>query len=259
MYTLYNNKEEIMFDLTGKVAFVTGASSGIGRASALALAVQGAKVAVAARRLDKLEALVAEIKTRGKDALAIQMDVTKKSDIDAAVAKTVSMFGKIDILLNDAGALDYSPFLDMTEEAWDRVIDTNLKGYFLVSQAVAREMAKNKYGRIVNIASVASGAVGIGMALLAHYCASKGGVIGLTEAMAAELGQFGILVNAIGPGGIDTEMTKGADISSFANRLSVKRIGKPEEIAAAVVYLASDEASYTTGATLYVDGGWLAQ
>jgi len=248
-----------MFDLTGKIALVTGASSGIGRASALALATQGAKVVVAARRLDKLEALAAEIKSHGKDALAVQMDVTKKADIDAAISATIKAFGKLDILLNNAGALDYSPFLEMTEEKWDLVIDTNLKGYFLAAQSAAREMAKNKWGRIINIASVASGAVGIGFPQLAHYTASKGGVIGLTEAMAAELGPMGILVNAIGPGGIETEMTKGMDMSAFNTRLSVKRIGKPEEIAAAVVYLASDESSYTTGATLYVDGGWLAQ
>lgn len=248
-----------MFDLSGKVAFVTGASSGIGRASALALAMQGAKVVVAARRIDKLTALAAEIKSHGKEALAVQMDVTKKAEIDAGVAAAVKAFGRLDILLNNAGALDYSPFLTMTEEKWDLVIDTNLKGYFLVAQAAAREMAKNKWGRIINIASIASGGVGIGMAQIVHYTASKGGVVGLTEAMAAELGPMGILVNAIGPGGIETEMTKGMDMSSFNARLSVKRIGKPEEIAAAVVYLASEESSYTTGATLYVDGGWLAQ
>ena len=214
---------------------------------------------VAARRLDKLQTLVAEIKNHGKDALAVQMDVTKKSEVDAAVAAAVSAFGRLDILVNNAGALDYSPFLTMTEEKWDLIIDTNLKGYFYAAQAAAREMEKNKWGRIINIASVASGGAGIGMASLVHYTASKGGVIGMTEALAAELGQYNILVNAIGPGGIDTEMTKGADISSFAARLSIKRMGKPEEIAAAVVYFASDEASYTTGTTLYVDGGWLAQ
>lgn len=248
-----------MFDLTGKVAFVTGASSGIGRATAMALSTQGAKVVVAARRLDRLQALVAEIKNRGHDALAVQMDVTKKSEVDAAVAAAIKTFGKLDILVNNAGALDYSPFLTMTEEKWDLVIDTNLKGYFFVAQAASREMAKNKWGRIVNITSIASGGVGIGIAQLVHYTASKGGVVGLTEALAAELGPMGILVNAIGPGGIDTEMTKGADMSAFNSRLSVKRIGKPEEIAAAVIYLVSDEASYTTGATLYVDGGWLSQ
>lgn len=248
-----------MFDLTGKVALVTGASSGIGRASAMALAMQGAKVVVAARRLDKLTALAAEIKSHGKEATPVAMDVTKKAEIDAAVAMSVKTYGRLDILLNNAGALDYSPFLTMTEEKWDLVLDTNLKGYFLVAQAAAREMVKNKWGRIINIASIASGGVGIGIGQLAHYTASKGGVVGLTEAMAAELGPMGILVNAIGPGGIETEMTKGADMSAFNGRLSVKRIGKPEEIAAAVVYLASDEASYTTGTTLYVDGGWLAQ
>lgn len=247
-----------MFDLTGKVALITGASSGMGRATAIALANQGAKVIAAARRLDKLEALVAEIRSRGKEATAVQMDVTKKTDIENAVATAVKTFGRLDILVNNAGALDYSPFLEMTEEKWDFIITTNLKGYFLTAQAAAKEMVKQKWGRIINIASVASGGVGIGMAQLAHYTSSKGGVIGLTESLAAELGQYNILVNAIGPGGIETEMTKGADVSTFANRLSIKRMGKPEEIAAAVVYFASDEASYTTGATLYVDGGWLA-
>ena len=186
------------------------------------------------------------------------MDVTKKDEGQKAITQTVTTYGKLDILVNNAGALDYSPFLEMTEEKWDLIIDTNLKGYFYVAQAAAKEMVKNKWGRIINIASIASGGVGIGMAQLVHYTASKGGVIGLTEALAAEMGPYNILVNAIGPGGIDTEMTKGADIATFAGRLSVKRMGKPEEIAAAVVYFASDEAAYTTGTTLYVDGGWLA-
>lgn len=250
-----------MFDLTGKVAFVTGASSGMGRATALALAIQGAHVAVCARRLDRLQSLVAEIKNRGKDALAIQMDVTKKEDIDRAIAETVNTFGHLDILVNNAGVLDYSPFLDMKEESWDKIIDTNLKGYFLVAQRAAKEMVKNKWGRIVNIASIASGGVGVGYPMLSHYCASKGGIIAMTEAMAIELGAHGILVNAIGPGGIETEMTAGMtkeQVAGMTARLSVKRLGKPEEIAAAVVYLVSEEASYTTGATLYVDGGWLA-
>jgi NAD(P)-dependent dehydrogenase (short-subunit alcohol dehydrogenase family) len=250
-----------MFDLTRKVALVTGASSGMGRAIALALANQGAKVVITARRLDRLEALGAEIKSGGKEALSVQMDVTKKADIQHAVDEAVKTFGKLDILVNNAGALDYSAFLDMTEEKWDLILDTNLKGYFLMAQAAARVMAKQKYGRIVNIASIASGGVGVGIPMLAHYCASKGGVVAFTEALAMELGQYNILVNAIGPGGIDTEMTKGTtpdQLAGMTSRLAVKRLGKPEEIAAAVVYLVSDEASYTTGATLYVDGGWLA-
>jgi len=253
-----------MFDLSGKVALVTGASSGIGRASALALANQGAKVAVAARRLDKLEAVAAEIKSRGKEALAVQMDVTKKADIDTAVAKTVATFGRLDILLNNAGTADGAPFVDMTEATWDKVLTTNLKGYYLVAQAAAKEMAKNKWGRIVNIASIASGGVGVGFVGISAYCASKGGVVGLTEAMADELAPMGILVNAIGPGVIATEMTEEVlndpkRAEDMKMRIPMKRFGKPEEIAAAVVYFASDEASYTTGTTLYVDGGWLAQ
>lgn len=252
-----------MFDLTGKVAFITGASSGIGRATALALANQGAKVAVAARRLDRLQALVAEIKNRGKDALAIQMDVTKKEDITRAITETVKTFGKLDILVNNAGVADFASFLDMTEEQWDKTIDTNLKGYFLVAQAAARHMAKNKWGRIIMISSIASAGVGVGFPQIAQYCASKGGVIGLTESMADELAPMGILVNAIGPGVIESEMTEGMlkdpkQAEALLARAPLKRAGKPEEIAAAVVYLASNEASYTTGATLYVDGGWLA-
>jgi len=251
-----------MFDLTGKVALVTGASSGMGKAIAIALANQGAKVVIGARRIEKLEALAAEIKSHGKEALAVKMDVTQKTDVEAAVAAAVKTFGHLDILVNNAGALDYSPFLTMTEEKWDLVVNTNLKGYFYAAQAAAREMAKTKWGRIINIASIASGGVGVGIANLVHYTASKGGVIGLTEALAAELGQYNILVNAIGPGGIDTEMTQGSTeetLKGMFTRLSVKRLGKPEEIAAGVVYFASDEAAYTTGATLYIDGGWLAQ
>ena len=259
-----------MFDLTGKVALVTGASSGIGRASALALAMQGAKVAVCARRLDKLEALAAEINALGKslpagrqEAIAIQMDVTKKADIDAAVAKTIAAFGRLDILLNNAGVAEFASFLDMTEEQWDKTLDTNVKGYFLVAQAAVREMVKNKSGRIINIASIASGGVGVGFPSIAQYCASKGAVVAMTEALADELAPMGILVNAIGPGVIESEMTEGIlkdpkQAEVMLARAPLKRAGKPEEIAAAVVYLASDEASYTTGTTLYIDGGWTA-
>lgn len=252
-----------MFDLTGKVALVTGASSGIGRATAIALATQGAHVAAAARRLDRLESLVSEIKSRGKQALALKMDVTKKDEITAAVAKTVETFGRLDILVNNAGVAEFSSFLEMTEEQWDKTLDTNLKGYFLVAQAAAREMAKNKWGRIINIASIASGGIGVGFPSIAHYCASKGGIVAFTEALADELAPMGILVNCIGPGLIETEMTQNItkdpkQMAGFTGRIPLKRAGKPEEIASACVFLASDESSYTTGATLYMDGGWLA-
>lgn len=249
-----------MFDLTGKVALITGASSGIGRASAIALSSQGAHVVVAARSIDKLNDLVATIVGSGKRAIAVQLDVTDLSQITSAVSKTIETFGRLDILVNNAGALDYTPFLDMPEDKWNLIINTNLKGYFFVAQAAAREMVKNKWGRIINIASIASGGVGVGFPMLSHYGASKGGVIGLTEALAVELGTHGILVNAIGPGGIETGMTKGMtpeQATAMFSRLPIKRIGQPEEIASAVVYFASEESSYTTGATLYVDGGWL--
>ncbi len=252
-----------MFDLSGKVALVTGASSGIGRASAIALAKQGATVVVAARRIDKLNDLAKEIVGMGRESLPVMMDVTKKETITAAVSKTIEMYGKLDILLNNAGVAEFAPFLDLTEEQWDKTIDTNLKGYFLVAQAAAREMAKHKWGRIVNIASIASGGVGVGFPSIAHYCASKGGVVAMTEAMAVELAPLGILVNCIGPGVIESEMTDDMlkdpkQAEALLARAPLKRAGKPEEIAAAVVYLTSEESSYTTGTTLYIDGGWLA-
>lgn len=255
-----------MFDLSGKVAFITGASSGIGKASAVALANQGAKVALAARRIDRLTSLAQELKTNGREALPIEMDVTKKEDIEKAILTTVSTFGKIDILLNNAGIAEFVPFLEMSEEQWDKTMDTNLKGYFLVAQAATKEMVKNPEadkGRIINISSIASGGVGVGFPSIAHYCASKGGVVALTEALACEFASHGILVNAIAPGVIETEMTEGmlkdaSQANALLGRAPLKRAGRPEEIAAGVVFLASKEASYITGTTLYIDGGWLA-
>lgn len=252
-----------MFSLQGKVALVTGASSGIGRASAIALAKQGAKLALAARRIDRLEALVTEIKTLGGEAIAIPTDVLKPEDIQNAITKTVTTFGRLDILLNNAGVGSIDETLKMTEESWDKVVNTNLKAYFFIAQAAAKEMIKNKWGRIINIASILSGGVGSGMAGAINYCASKGGVVAMTEALADEFAPQGVTVNAIGPGFIETEMTESVkQMPDFYNaliaRIPMKRFGKAEEIAATVVYLASDEASYTTGATLYIDGGWTA-
>ncbi len=252
-----------MFTLTGKVALVTGASSGIGRASALALAHQGAKIALAARRVDKLETLVAEIQAAGGEALAIPTDVLKQEDVQNAVAKTVATFGRLDILLNNAGIGSIEQTLDMTSDGWDKVVNTNLKAYFFVAQTAAKEMLKNKFGRIINIASILSGGVGSGMAGAINYCASKGGVVAMTEGLADEFATQGITVNAIGPGFIETEMTASVQqmpdlYKGLLARIPMKRFGKAEEIAATVVYLASDEASYTTGATFYIDGGWTA-
>lgn len=250
-------------DLSQKIAIVTGASSGIGYASALALAKQGAKVTLAARRLEKLNKLSQEIDSLGSEALPIQTDVLEKDQIEKMVEKTIQKWGKIDILLNNAGIAQFKPFLQMTESDWDKTLDINLKGYFLVSQAVSKIMTKAESGRIINIASIAMGGVGIGFLSTAHYCASKGGIVAFTEALADELAPFNILVNSISPGVIETDMTK--DIlkdpeskNNFLSRIPLDRPGKPEEIANMVVFLASDKSNYITGANIIIDGGYLA-
>lgn len=252
-----------MFDLSEKVAIVTGARRGIGRGIALSLAKSGADVVVSDIDLSECQKVVGEIESTGRKGLAVKCDVTQKSEVEEMVAQTVKEFGKVDILVNNAGVVGFKPFLELTEEEWDRVIDINLKGQFLCAQAVAKEMVKQKWGRIVNIASIASGQVGVGFPNVAHYCASKGGITALTEALALELSPQGINVNAIGPGVIETDMTKGmlADektTQGILMRVPKGRVGQPEDIGAAAVFLASDEADYITGATLFVDGGWLA-
>ena len=204
------------------------------------------------------------IRKLGQRSLAVRADVSRKEDVERMVARVEQELGSIDILVNNAGILLFEPFLTMSETNWDRVIDVNLKGQFLVAQAVARGMARRGHGgRILNLASIASGQVGIGYPNIAHYCASKGGVIAMTEVMAIELGPLGINVNAIAPGIISTDMTKnvvgdpGAQ-TILLSRIPKGRIGRPEDVASLAVFLASDEADYCTGATFYVDGGWLA-
>ena len=252
-----------MFDLTGKVAVVTGARQGIGRGIALKLAEAGADITVSDISLEDCQKVVDEIKSQERKGLAVKCDVTQKSEVEEMVAQTVKELGKVDILVNNAGIYAPKPFLELTEEEWDRTVDIDLKGQFLCAQAAAKEMAKNKWGRIINIASIASGQVGAGVLASAHYCAAKGGVTGMTEALALELAPMGIRVNAVGPGAIDTPMTKGAFVDeqvkkSFLARVPVGRIGQPEDIAGMVVYLASDEADYVNGATIFIDGGYLA-
>jgi len=252
-----------MFDLHGKVALVTGARRGMGKAHALALAKQGAKVAVTDIDLQECMPVVEDIRAQGGEAACFKMDVSNKQEVDEVFQKSVEQFGRLDILVNNAGIYFPKPALELTEEEWDKMIDINLKGQFLCAQRAAQEMAKNKWGRIINIASVASGQVGVGIIGGVHYTASKGGILGMTESLADEWAPLGILVNAIAPGAIDTPMVAAAQIPKEAMdallaRVPLKRIGKPEEVSAAVVFLASEEASYITGATLYVDGGWLA-
>lgn len=252
-----------MFDLTNKVAIVTGARRGIGRGIALMMAKAGAKVVVSDLNLEECQKVVEEIKKIGSDGLAVKCDVTNEKEVEEMVLKTVEKFGKVDILVNNAGIAPFKPFLEITEEDWDKVLAVNLKGYYLCAQAAAKEMIKNGWGRIINIASVAMGQVGFGFPNLTHYCASKGGIVAFTEALALELTPKGINVNAISPGVIDTEMAKPVTENpemreTILSRIPKGRVGRPEDIAAAVVFLASEEADYITGATLVVDGGWLA-
>lgn len=251
--------------MTNKVALVTGASRGIGRGIALILAQAGADVAVNYVSSEaEAEKVVVQIKNLGKKAISIRADVSKKEEVDFMVEEVIRQFGKIDILVNNAGIISFKPFLEMEEAEWQRVIDVNLKGQFLVAQVVARQMVKKGTGgRIINISSIASGQVGTGFPNLVHYCSSKGGVVAMTEAMALELGPHRINVNAIAPGAIETDMIKDMLVDEksrqgFLARIPKGRIGKPEDIGAMAVFLASDESDYCTGATFYVDGGWLA-
>jgi NAD(P)-dependent dehydrogenase (short-subunit alcohol dehydrogenase family) len=252
-----------MFELKGKVALVTGARRGMGKAHALALARQGAKVAVTDIAEDECRAVAEEITKSGGEAIALRLDVSSAKDVRAAFDAAVTAFGGLHILVNNAGIYFSKSALELTEGDFDKMLSINLKGQFLCAQRAAKEMMKGKWGRIINIASIASGQTGVGIAGGAHYTASKGGIIGMTETLAIEWAPYGITVNAIGPGAIDTPMISDAKMSKEAldgmlGRLPLKRIGRPEEISAAVVFLASEEASYVTGATLFVDGGWLA-
>lgn len=251
-----------MFDLNDKVALITGARRGMGRAHALALARQGAKVAVTDIDAGECEELAGEIRQGGGEALGLKLDVSSKAEVDSVIGETVARFDRLDILVNNAGIFFIKPALELSEEEWDRTLAVNLKGEFLCAQRAAAEMAKNRWGRIINISSIASGQVGVGFAGAAHYTASKGGILGMTATLAAEWAPLGITVNAIAPGAIDTPMVSAAQfpeegMKGMIARIPLKRIGRPEEIAAAVVFLASEESSYVTGATFYIDGGWL--
>ncbi len=246
--------------LKGKVAVVTGSGRGIGRAIAIALAKEGAKVAVDCLHHENAEAVAKEIRKHGGEALAISGDVSSAKDVKKIFDSVVKKFSRIDILVNNAGIVHMDPLLDLKEKQWDAILDTNLKGCFLCSQAAARIMTKQKNGKIINISSIAGK---IGFPQLAHYCASKGGIIELTREMALELAP-NITVNAIGPGVIETDMTKDllADKNArenFLQSIPLGRVGKPEDIAAVAVFLASSGADYITGQTIYVDGGWITK
>jgi 3-oxoacyl-[acyl-carrier protein] reductase len=242
--------------LQGKVALVTGASRGIGRAIALELARQGAKVAVNyAGSEAKAYEVVEEIKKMGREAVAIQADVSSAEAVEHMVKTALEQFGRIDILVNNAGITRDNLLMRMKEEEWDQVMNTNLKGVFHCIKAVTRPMMKQRYGRIVNIASI----VGIsGNPGQANYVAAKAGVIGLTKTAARELASRNITVNAVAPGFITTDMTDSLSDELKAEMLKqipLARFGEPEDVAKVVAFLVSDAASYMTGQTLHVDGG----
>ena len=247
--------------LEGRTAIVTGARRGIGRAIALALAKEGANVTVGDISQEDCQKVVDEIEKMGRKGLAVKCDVTATPEVEDMVSKTVAKFGKVDILVNDAGIIAFKPFLELTDEEWDSIISVNLKGQFLCARAAAREMIKNKWGRIINIASISSGGCGIAFPLIAHYTASKGGVMALTEALALELTSQGINVNAICPGAIDTNMVQSikdsGQLEQVLARVPKGRLGKPEEIGSLAAFLASEEADYISGSAIVIDGAWL--
>jgi 3-oxoacyl-[acyl-carrier protein] reductase len=243
--------------LSGRVAFVTGASQGIGRACALKLATSGAMVAVAARNQDKLNELVGEITASGGYAAAFALDVTDEEQVKAAIKAAIAQFGKIDILVNNAGITRDQLVMRMKRADWDAVLQTNLTSAYLCIQQVTSSMLKQRWGRIINIASVFGQ---MGQAGQANYSASKAGLIGLTMAIARELGSRNITCNAVAPGFIETAMTEvlGDEFKqSAAKQIPLGRVGSPADVASAVAFLASDEASYITGHVLNVNGGML--
>ena len=248
------------FDLGGRVAIVSGAGRGMGSHFAVALARYGADIVLCSRTRSELEEVGAEIRGLGRRVLIQQMDVLKNSEIQAMVEATVKEFGKIDILVNNAGLNVPQWAEEVTEEAWDRVMNTNLKGLFFVAQAVGRVMIKQKRGKIINISSQ-SGSVGLIMR--AAYCASKGGVNLLTKVLAVEWAKHNVLVNAIAPTFVETPLTKPMlaqeDFRNYVlGNIPLGRVGKPGDVIGALIYLASEASSMVTGHVLLVDGGWTA-
>jgi 3-oxoacyl-[acyl-carrier protein] reductase len=243
--------------LSGRIALVTGASQGIGRACALKLAAGGAAVAVAARNQEKLNELVQQITSTGGKAAAFSMDVAEEDQIKSAFKSALTHFGKIDILVNNAGITRDQLVMRMKRADWDAVLNTNLTSAYLCTQQVMSSMLKQRWGRIVNVTSVFGQ---MGQAGQANYASSKAGLIGLTMAIAREVGSRNITCNAVAPGFIETAMTSalGDDFKEMAvKNIPLGRVGTPDDVASAVAFLASDEASYITGHVLSVNGGML--
>lgn len=251
-----------MFDLSGKVAVVTGASSGLGRDAAIAYAEAGADVVLLARRLERLEELAEEIKKMGRDVLAIKMDVTDEETVKAGIQQAYDHFGHLDILLNNAGIAVHGGVDSLTVEAFDKSMDVNVKGIFLVSKYVVQHMIENKYGKIVNVASINAVMADKADIFIRHsYNASKAAVVGLTKGMAASYGKHNITTNAVGPGLFESEMTedtlfKSDDFLTMYNTMNpMSRPGRRGELNGTILYFSSEASSYTNGQFIIVDGG----
>jgi dehydrogenase/reductase SDR family protein 4 len=247
--------------LDGRVALVTGASRGIGRSVALALASAGADVVVAARRLPDLEAVATEIRTLGRRALAVTAHLAQRPDIERLLDSTATEFGRLDILVNNAATNPvFGPLAEMDEAVWDKIMALNVKGYLLAAQGAARAMARTGGGAIVNVSSIAGLRASPG---LGAYSVSKAAILMLTRVLARELASVGIRVNAVAPALIETRFSEAlwknqALLDRYVEQTPLGRTGQPQEVADAVLYLCSDAASYVTGQTLVLDGGYLA-
>ena len=249
-----------MFDLTGRVVVVSGASSGLGAQMTRGFAAQGADLVIMARRIEKLEALAEEVRKMGHRCLPIQCDVTNSDMVNEAAKKAEAEFGKVDVLVNCAGSAKNAGVLDMTNEEWDFTIDTDMNSVFYVTRAFGNIMKKNNYGRIINIASM-YGMVGNTAMDTVAYHTSKGGVINFTRAVAAELAKYNITCNALCPGYFETELTADtlktdAFTAYMKATVPLGRYGVNGELNAGAIFLASDEASYVTGVILPIDGGY---
>jgi len=250
-----------MAKLDGRVAFVTGAGRGIGAATALRLAEDGARVILADIDSESCKQVAAEIDKAGSQALAVSCNVADHEAVDAAIQQGVARFGQLDILVNNAGVLRDNLLFKMTDEDWDTVMNVHLKGAFLCSRAAQKYMVEQKYGRIISLSSVSA----LGNRGQANYSTAKAGLQGFTRTLATELGPFGITANAVAPGFIDTEMTRatarrqGHDpqqvIEMASKSIPVRRVGVPRDVANVICFLASEESSYVTGQIIYVAGG----
>jgi 2-deoxy-D-gluconate 3-dehydrogenase len=246
-----------IFDLTGRVAAVTGGNGGIGRGIALALADAGASVAILARNQEKNQSTLAELRARTVDAIAVRLDVTERAALRPALDEAAGRLGPIDILVNNAGIAIPGGALQLEAEQWDRVLETNLNSCFFLSQVVAQSMAARKTGKIINIASEYSR---FGNQIAPSYAASKGALIQLTKSLAIELAPHNVQVNAIVPGWIESDMTAPIKSRPLYNEIMMRtpagRFGTPEECGGAAVFLASHASDFVTGATIFVDGGY---